>query len=191
MGCEGYAELCYTEDHFHGPHGGIEVAPTAVVRLAAGSRWRSDFSLTAGRVGRLALDYRVEAGPRAVAELTARVFGHGRDCIRIRDEVVLAGPDSRALIKTRVALEDEARAEVTGVAERAAEGARGHMDCLEIVRDHAVASAVPVVRVTHPLAKVPHEAAIGSVDRKQLETLMAHGLSPEQAVDMIVAGVLR
>jgi len=29
------------------------------------------------------------------------------------------------------------------------------------------------------------------VDRRQMETLMAHGLSPDQAVDVIVKGVLR
>jgi hypothetical protein len=53
-----------------------------------------------------------------------------------------------------------------------------------------VASAQPLVKVTHPLAKVTHEAAIGSVDHHQMETLMAHGLSPEQAVDLIVGGLL-
>jgi len=47
-----------------------------------------------------------------------------------------------------------------------------------------------VVKVSHPEAKVTHEAAIGSVDHHQLETLMAHGLSPEQAVDLIVGGLL-
>jgi hypothetical protein len=47
------------------------------------------------------------------------------------------------------------------------------------------------VQVTHPLAKVTHEAAIGSVDKRQMETLMAHGLSPEEAVDVIVKGILR
>ena len=47
------------------------------------------------------------------------------------------------------------------------------------------------MNVTNPLAKVTHEAAIGSVDKKRLETLMAHGLTPEEAVDVIVEGVLR
>jgi len=46
------------------------------------------------------------------------------------------------------------------------------------------------VRVTHPQAKVTHEAAIGSVDQKQLEALMARGLSPEDAVDRIILGML-
>jgi Fe-S cluster assembly scaffold protein SufB len=62
---------------------------------------------------------------------------------------------------------------------------------MEIVKDGAVAKAVPIVQVNNPLAKVTHEAAIGSVDKKQMETLMAHGLSPEEAVDVIVKGILR
>ena len=65
------------------------------------------------------------------------------------------------------------------------------MDCTELVKDRAVARAEPVVNVGHPLAKVTHEAAIGSVDQKQLETLMAHGLTPDEAVDVIIMGLLR
>jgi hypothetical protein len=38
---------------------------------------------------------------------------------------------------------------------------------------------------------VTHEAAIGSVDKKELETLMARGLDEEQAVDVIIRGMLR
>ena len=34
-------------------------------------------------------------------------------------------------------------------------------------------------------------AVIGSVDQKQLETLMAHGLTPDEAVDVIIMGLLR
>ena len=45
-------------------------------------------------------------------------------------------------------------------------GARGHVDCLEIVKDQAVARAIPAVSVSHPLAKGTHEAAIGIIDRK-------------------------
>ena len=104
---------------------------------------------------------------------------------------MLRGERSRGLIKTRVVLEDEARAEIIGMTEAYAKGARGHVDCMEIVQGRAHASAIPIVRVFHPEAKVTHEAAIGSVDKKELETLMARGLTPEQAVEMIVSGVLR
>jgi len=40
------------------------------------------------------------------------------------------------------------------------------------------------------VAKVTHGAAIGRVDQRQLETLMARGLSPKEAVDVIVRGIL-
>lgn len=184
------ARLIYTEGHYHGPHGGVTVVPRAKVKVGAHGLYRSDFSLTTGRVGKLDIDYEVEAGEEAVVELTTRVFGHKTDALRIRERLVLAGRAARGLIKTRVALEHDATAEVIGITEGNAAHARGHVDCLEIVKDRALASAQPVVKVSHPQAKVTHEAAIGSVDHHQLETLMAHGLSPEQAVDLIVGGLL-
>jgi hypothetical protein len=185
------AALRYAESHYHGPFGGVTVLPTARIRIHPHGRYLSDFYLTSGRVGKLRIDYTVEVDAYAVAELTAKVFGHAEDDIGIREEAVLSGENARSLIKTRVALEDHARAEVTGVTDGKAKGARGHVDCMEIIKDQALAQAIPIVRVSHPLAKVTHEAAIGSIDQKQLETLMAHGLTPEQAVEMVVAGLLR
>jgi len=185
------AELRHTEGHFHGPYGGIEVRPQAYVNVHPGGRYFSDFSLTTGRVGLLNVDYRVQVGDDALAEIAARVYGHATDEISIRDEMILGGRNARGLIKTRVAVEDDATSEVIGVTLGLAEGARGHMDCTELVRDRALARAEPIVNVQHPLAKVTHEAAIGSVDQKQLETLMAHGLTPDEAVDVIIMGLLR
>ena len=185
------AEMRYNETHYHGPSGGVEVVPKLSVKVGRNGRYFTDFTLITGRVGKLAIDYTVEAAENAVVELTARVFGHGRDDIRIRDKVLLSGKNARGLIKTRVAIEDDAVAEVTGITEGNAAGARGHVDCMEIVKDRAVARAVPIIQVNDPGAKVTHEAAIGSVDKRQLETLMAHGLAPEEAVDVIVKGILR
>lgn len=185
------AELRHSEGHYHGPYGGIEVIPQADVRVGPHARYFSDFSLTSGRVGKLQIDYRVVVEKSGVAEITTRVYGHGTDDIRIRDELILEGEDARGLIKSRVAVEDEATSAVIGVTHGKAAGARGHMDCKEIVRDRAVASAEPIVRVEHPQAMVTHEAAVGTVDQKQLETLMAHGLTPDEAVDVVISGLLR
>lgn len=184
------AVLRYAEGHYHGWSGGVEVRPHSTVRIGPQGRFFSDFSITTGRVGRLALTQRVEVAEGAVAEITARIHGRETDRIRLEDELVLAGREARGLIKTRIALQDEARAEVIGIARGQAEGARGHMDCLEIVRDRAVARAEPIVEVSHPLAKVTHEAAVGTVDQRQLETLMARGLTPDEAVEVIVTGML-
>jgi Fe-S cluster assembly scaffold protein SufB len=185
------AEMRYSETHYHGPYGGIEVVPKLAVKVHKNGRYFTDFTLTTGRVGKLGIDYSVESDEGSVVELTARVFGHASDEIVIQEKVMLNGENARGLIKARVAIEDDAIAEIRGITEGNAAGARGHVDCMEIVKDRAVAKAYPLVQVTHPLAKVTHEAAIGSVDKRQMETLMAHGLSPEEAVDVIVKGILR
>ncbi|HEX6230482.1 MAG TPA: SufD family Fe-S cluster assembly protein [Actinomycetota bacterium] len=65
------------------------------------------------------------------------------------------------------------------------------MDCAEIVRGKATASNTPHVVVRNDRAHVTHEAAIGTVNRKELETLMARGLDEDDAVDVIVRGMLR
>jgi len=46
------------------------------------------------------------------------------------------------------------------------------------------------VEVADPKAHVTHEAAIGSVDNKQLETLMSRGLNEDQAIELIIEGLL-
>ena len=185
------ASLAYTEGHYHGPHGGMQVLPHATIRISKGARYFSDFSLLSGSVGNLDIDYLVEVEEEGVAELSAKIFAHKTDHISLKEAVMLRGQRSRGLIKTRVVLEDRACAEITGITEAHAAGARGHVDCMEIVQGDAYASAIPIVRVFHPEAKVTHEAAIGSVNKKELETLMARGLAPEQAVELIVSGILR
>lgn len=78
--------------------------------------------------------------------------------------------------------------QVPGVTLGVDETADGIVADIRIARGMRLAQ--PLVKVTHPRAKVTHEAAIGSVDHHQMETLMANGLSPEQAVDLIVGGLL-
>ena len=184
------AALAYQEVHYHGVSGGIKVVPRATVEVGPRARYKADFSLVQGRVGTLDIDYTVDVAEHALAELTSKVYGFGTDSILIREQVNLNGEGAHGLVKTRVAAREHATATVIGVTHGNAAGARGHVDCMEIVRDHAVVSAIPEVKVTHPLAKVTHEAAIGSVDSKQLETLMARGLDPDSAVDLIIRGML-
>lgn len=186
-----HAQLSIEEVHVHGPTGGILVAPRAHISVAPGARLFSDFSLLQGRVGRLDSNYRVDVAEHALAELAVRVRGRGDDHIALNDHIRLNGAGARGMVKTRVALTDHAHAVVRSTTEGNAAGARGHMDCTEIVKDQAWAESVPVVRVGHPQAQVTHEAAIGTVDQTQLETLMAHGLSPDQAVELVISGLLR
>ncbi|HJH32626.1 MAG TPA: SufD family Fe-S cluster assembly protein [Methanosarcinaceae archaeon] len=185
------ASLRYNETHFHGDKGGVEVIPKAKVKIEEGGRYHTGFTLITGKVGLLDLDYEVDAGKDAICELNAKVYGKGNDKILIKEKVLLNGENARSVIKSRVAISDNAFAEFTGVTEGHAPYARGHVDCVEVVQGNAVAKAVPIVMVDNPLAKVTHEAAIGSVDKKQVDTLMARGLDESEAIDAIVKGMLK
>lgn len=184
------AVLRYTEVHFHGPTGGVQVLPTARVVVDEGGQFLTTFSLVKGRAGAVALDYSVDVAERGLADLTTRVMGSGQDQIKVAETIRLNGTAARGVARARLALAGEATGEVVGTTEGNAPETRGHIDCIEIVRDRAKASAIPIVRVTDPQAQVTHEAAIGTVNRKELETLMARGLDEKAAVDMIVRGML-
>ncbi len=184
------ASMTYRETHYHGESGGVEVAPRARVTVDEGGRFVTEFALTTGRVGKLEFDYEVDVAARGVAELITKAYGYGEDALSVKETIRLNGEGARGLAKARIAVRDRAISEVIGTTEGHAPLARGHVDCVEIVRDQAVASAVPVVKVTDPQAYVTHEAAIGTVDKKELETLMARGLDEDAAVDVIVRGML-
>ena len=65
------ARLAYNEVHYHGLSGGIEVVPRAKVKVGERAHYRADFSLVQGLVGKLDIDYDVEVGADATAELTS------------------------------------------------------------------------------------------------------------------------
>ena len=184
------AEYAYFERHVHGVDGGVVLVPRSKVHVGPGGRYQTDFELIRGRVGEIDLDVDVTCEAQSVAEVTTRISGAGDDKILISESVGLLGEYARGVLTSNIALRDSAQAVVRNSIVASAPYARGHVDCKEIVQDNAVAKAVPIVEVNHPKAHVTHEAAIGSVDSKQLETLMSRGLDEDQAVGLIIQGLL-
>jgi uncharacterized protein len=184
------AQYAYFERHVHGPAGGVLVLPRSKVQVAQGARFQTEFELLRGRVGEIDIDLEVHGEAHSTSEINARISGTADDRIQVRETVHLEGEYARGALISHIALRDTARAEIFNTLSASAAYARGHVDCKEIVQDQAVARAVPIVEVNHPRAHVTHEAAIGSVDSRQLETLMARGLSEDEAVDLIIQGLL-
>jgi ABC-type transport system involved in Fe-S cluster assembly, permease component len=124
--------------------------------------------------------------------LIRKVYGKGDDKVLVKESLFLNGENSRGLAKSRIVATGRCVAEVLGEAVGNAPNARGHVDCVEIIKGKdARVSAVPKLLVVDDGAKLTHEAAIGSVDKKQVETLMARGLDEDEAVDVVVKGMLR
>jgi Fe-S cluster assembly scaffold protein SufB len=184
------AEYSYLEKHIHSPQGGVKVYPKAAVSLGEKAKFKTEFELIRGRVGLIDIDYETTGGSGSTLEMLARVNGIENDVIVIRETAHLVGDYARGVLTTKIAVRDTAKAEVYNKLTASAPYARGHVDCKEIVQDQGVATATPIVEVKHPKAHVTHEAAIGSVDSKQLETLMSRGLSEDEAVELIIQGLL-
>ena len=184
------ARYAYFERHVHGTGGGVNVVPYAKVMVHEGAEFTTEFELIKGRAGRIDFAYETECGPRSVVDMTARINGRADDLIVIREKAHLAGAEARAALVTHIALRDSARAEIYNDMVATGDRARGHVDCKEIVLGGAVARAVPTVEVRNPSAHVTHEAAIGSVDSRQLQTLLSRGLTEDEATDLIIEGLL-
>ena len=184
------AQYAYFERHVHGPDGGVVVLPRSRVYVDQGGQFQTEFELLRGRVGEIDIDMEVFGKAHSTTEVNARISGTGDDRLQIREAAHLEGEYARGVLTSHIALRNSARAEIFNTLTASAAFARGHVDCKEIVQDQAVARAIPIVEVNHPKAHVTHEAAIGSVDSRQLETLMARGLDEDDAVDLIIQGLL-
>jgi len=184
------AEYQYFERHVHGEKNGAKVYPKAVIELGKSCRFKTEFELLQGRVGLIEINLEAFCEEKSIMEMIARINGIKDDIIKIKETGYLNGDYSRGALTTRVALRNSTKAEVYNKLTASGAYARGHVDCKEIVQDEGIASAIPIVEVNHPKAHVTHEAAIGSVDSKQLATLMSRGLSEDKAVELIIKGLL-
>ncbi len=183
------ASYSYLEKHVHGDRGGVRVLPKAKIILDEGARFKTEFELVKGRVGYMEIDYDTDCGEGSVLEMIARVNAAGDDVLTVREAGTLAAR-ATGVLTTKIALRDRAKADIYNKLTATGPHARGHVDCKEIVQDEAVATATPIVEVRHPQAHVTHEASIGSVDSKQLQTLMSRGLSEDDATELIIGGLL-
>ncbi len=181
----------YEEVHFHGKSGGVEVVPLTKGTVGEDSYFKSTFTLKEGRVGKLDIKYDMDVEKNGKLELYSKVWAKGNDEVNIEEKGNLNKEGAKALIKSRVVLQDESHSKVVSIVNAYAPYSRGHVDCMEVVQDNAVAEAVPIVGVSNHLAKVTHEAAIGSLDSKEIETLEARGLTEEEAIKVVVGALLK
>jgi len=185
------ADYSYFERHVHSESGGTKVIPYAKILIDKEARFKTEFELLQGRVGEMDIRYELEMGEKSLADMMARVNGKATDKIWIKESAELNGEYAKAILTSKVAVRDEAKAEVYNKITANAANSRGHVDCKEIVKDNGIATAIPIVDVRNAKAHVTHEAAVGDVDKKQLETLMSRGLEEDEASEIIIQGLLR
>ncbi len=180
----------YFERHVHSEMGGIKLQPKTVIHIGENAKFKSEFELLKGRVGQMEMIYESFIQKKGVVDMNARISASGNDILKIEEIAHLEGDASKAVLTSKIAVRNNARAEISSKITAYAPDSRGHLDCKEIVKDNGIAIAIPTVDVRNHSAHVTHEAAVGSVDKKQLETLMARGLDEDSASEIIIKGLL-
>ncbi len=186
------ARFEFLDLHYNGEETMVELETETDAYVGENAYFRSVFKQTRGRAGKVKIKLKAQVDRKGVAVFETKMMGKKDDEIYVEDVIHLNGEESRGISKSRIIAVDETKATFTGETYGNAPRCRGHIDCSEVIRgENVTVKAVPIVVVNNETAKVTHEAAIGSIDKKQLETLMARGLTEDEAVDVIVQGMLR
>jgi Fe-S cluster assembly scaffold protein SufB len=69
-------------------------------------------------------------------------------------------------------------------------GCKGHLECKGLLLKDGIMHAIPELAGFVPGVEMSHEAAVGKIDQREIEYLMARGLDEEEAVSTIVRGFL-
>ena len=187
------AKYSYEERHYHGLHSGAQVFPNFKVTINPFGTFNSAFILSEGTVGKLKINLEVVALANASTKIETKALGKTkRDDIFIWDKIYLKGINAKSLIKMRAAAINGGKVLMQGETYASAPGAFGHVDCREIVSGkNSQAKAIPIVEVTNDQARVTHEASVGKVNQKELDTIMARGLNEEEATEFLIKGLLK
>ncbi|MBO8167095.1 MAG: SufD family Fe-S cluster assembly protein [Kosmotoga sp.] len=186
------AKMSYEDVHFHSKDGGVTVEAIYNAHLSEKSVFRNTFHLTKTRVGKLKVEMKVNLDKEAVAEIESKVYEKQDDYVEIIEELNLNGERSSGIAKSVVFATDSSKARIINRAYGNAPYARGHIECKEIVKGGNVnVGTIPELYVKDEKAELTHEASIGRMNVKQLETLMAKGLTENEAIELIVKGMLK
>jgi len=185
------AVMEYNDEHYHSDAGTIILKTTTNAVVENGGVYRNTFHLTKTRVGKLEVKMNLTLKENAVGELVSKVKASKNDEVDINEIIHLNGEKARGLAKTIVVGLDESKVNVLNEAYGNAPYSRAHISCEEITKgEKVIVATTPILKITNDLAELTHEASIGRVSEKQLETLMAKGLTEEEATELIIKGLL-
>ncbi len=103
----------------------------------------------------------------------------------------LEAPGSSAELVSRMLGEDSSRVVSRATIVAKAEDTRGHIECQGLqLSNKAVLSTTPTLESYVENTRLTHEASIGRISEDELEYLISHGFTEDEAVSIIVRGFL-
>ncbi|MBW2099871.1 MAG: SufD family Fe-S cluster assembly protein [Deltaproteobacteria bacterium] len=128
-------------------------------------------------------------GKGAVARFNSVLVAGEGSHMDVGSTILLNQPNTRAEIISRAIVSGGtiiARGNMVGkVAD-----IKAHLECKGLVLKDGLMQAVPELQGHVPGVDMSHEAAVGKIDKREIEYLMARGLNEEEAISTIVRGFL-
>ncbi len=181
------ARLTFTMIHDWGKT--VSVRPSSVTHVEEGGVLISNY-ISLKPVGSLEMfPTTILRGKGAVARFNSVLVAGEGSYLDVGSRVVLDAPDTRAEIISRGVSAGGAiiaRGDLVGKHP----GVRAHLECKGLILDNGLLHAVPELQGHVPDVEMSHEAAVGKIDRQEIEYLMARGLDENEAVSTIVRGFL-
>ena len=128
-------------------------------------------------------------GKGAVARFNSILVAAAGSYLDVGSTVHLNYPDTRAEIISRAITVGGtiiARGNMIGKVA----GCKGHLECKGLLLNDGIMHAIPELQGHVPGVEMSHEAAVGKIDQREIEYLMARGLDEDEAVSIIVRGFL-
>ncbi len=181
------ARLTFTMIHDWGQK--VVVRPRSVTRVEEGGVLVSNY-ISLKPVGSLQMYPTTYLdGPGAVARFNSVLVAGAGSYLDVGSRIVLNAPGTRAEIISRGITTGGsiiARGDLVGKVA----GIKAHLECKGLILNDGLMQAIPELTGHVPGVEMSHEAAVGKIDQREIEYLMARGLSEEAAVSTIVRGFL-
>jgi Fe-S cluster assembly scaffold protein SufB len=181
------AKLTFTMIHDWGEK--INVRPRTVIRVEEGGTIISNY-ISLKPVGSLQMFPTTHLnGKGAVARFNSILVAGPGSFLDVGSRIVLNAPGTRAEIISRGISSGGsiiARGELVGKVA----GIKAHLECNGLILHDGLMRAIPELSGYVPGVEMSHEAAVGKIDKQEIEYLMARGLDEEEAISTIVRGFL-
>ena len=181
------ATLMFTMIHDWGKN--VSVRPRTVIRVAEGGTLISNY-ICLKPVGSLQMfPTTYLEGEGAVARFNSVLVAARGSYMDVGSRVILSAPNTRAEIISRGITSGGtiiARGDLIGKVA----GIKAHLECKGLILNDGLMHAIPELQGFVPGVEMSHEAAVGKIDQREIEYLMARGLDEEEAISTIVRGFL-
>jgi len=131
------------------------------------------------------------SGRNSKASFNSLIYSSGNSLVDVGSKIVLSGENSRGEIISRTVVKDNAKVIARGMLVGENSPVKAHLECRGLLlNDGAVIQAIPELVASRKDVDLSHEAAVGKIADKEINYLMARGLTRGEATSVIVRGFL-